>query len=330
MAKYIFKRILWMIPTILGVILIVFCISYFAPGDPIVTMLGTSGYTEEEYLALQHEFGLDQPFLVQYINYIADVFLRGDFGTSYAYRNSISSAIFQAAPYSLKLGILSILLMVIIALPAGIISAVKQYSALDNVITVVSMFFAGMPNFWFAVLLVLFFSVNLKIFPASYMVSSATWKSWVLPVVSLSLTSMASVLRMTRSSVLEVIRQDYIRTARAKGISERKVITGHVLKNALIPVLTVVGMQLGSIIGGSVVIETIFNMPGIGNYMMSAISNRDYPAINGCVLVLSISICVVNLIVDVLYAYVDPRIKAQYESQQKVHAKRRKKAEVAS
>lgn len=325
MAKYIFKRILWMIPVILGVILIVFCISYFAPGDPIVTMLGTSGYTEEKYLALQHEFGLDQPFFIQYLTYIRDVFTRGDFGISYAYRNSISTAIVQAAPYSLKLGFLSIILMVAIALPAGIISAVKQYSAADNVITVVSMFFAGMPNFWFAVLLVLFFSVNLNWLPASYMASSASWKSWVMPVVSLSLTSMASVLRMTRSSVLEVIRQDYIRTARAKGIAEGKVITRHVLKNALIPVLTVVGMQLGSIIGGSVVVETIFNMPGIGNYMMSAISNRDYPAINGCVLVLSVSICIVNLIVDVLYAYVDPRIKAQYESQQKSWFKKKNK-----
>lgn len=288
-----------------------------------MTMLGTAGYTPEKYDALQKEFGLDQPFFVQYLNYIKNVFTQGNFGTSYAYRNSVAGELLVRAPYSLKLGLLSIVLMVLIALPAGIISAVKQYSQLDNVITVISMIFAGMPNFWFAVLLMMLFTVKLGWLPAS---GVKTWASWIMPVVSLSLTSMASVLRMTRSSVLEVIRQDYIRTARSKGIPEIKVITCHVLKNALIPVLTVVGMQLGTIIGGSVVIETIFNMPGIGNYMMSAISNRDYPAINGCVLVLSISICIVNLIVDVLYAYVDPRIKAQYESQQKKWFKKKEAA----
>jgi peptide/nickel transport system permease protein len=312
-----------MIPVILGVILIVYCISYFAPGDPVMTILGTAGYTPEKYDALQKSLGLDQPFFVQYLTYIKNVFLHGDFGQSYAYRNDIATELVTRAPYSLKLGLLSIVVMVVLAIPAGIISAVKQYSVLDNVVTVVSMFLAGMPNFWFAILMMLLFNVKLGWLPAS---GVKTWTSWIMPVLSLSLTSMASVLRMTRSSVLEVIRQDYIRTARAKGISEGKVISRHVLKNALIPVLTVVGMQLGGIIGGSVVIETIFNMPGIGNYMMSAISNRDYPAINGCVLVLSISICVVNLIVDVLYAYVDPRIKAQYEAEQKPWFKKKKEA----
>lgn len=322
MAKYIIKRILWIIPVILGVVLIVYAISYFSPGDPVMTLLGTENYSQEKYDEMAKAFGLDKPFFTQYFNYLKNVFLHGDFGISYTFRTSISKEIATRAVYSLKLGFFSILLTVLLAIPLGVLSATKQYSASDYTLTIVSMFLAGMPNFWFALMLMLLFSVELGWLPAT---GVGTIWHWVMPVASLGLSTMASTLRMTRSSMLEVIRQDYVRTARAKGLAEGTITRRHILKNALIPVITVVGMHLGTIIGGSVIVETIFNMPGVGSYMMTAINNRDYPALNGCVLVLSLSVCVVNLIVDILYAYVDPRIKVQYESRQKKRVKKAKK-----
>jgi peptide/nickel transport system permease protein len=323
MLKYVIKRILWIIPVLLGVVLIVFFISYISPGDPVMTMLGTANYTPEKYAALSAQYGLDKPFIVQYLNYIKNVVLHGDLGTSYTFGNSISGEIAVRGMFSIKLGFFSILLTVAMAIPLGVISATKQYSAIDYILTVISMFLAGMPNFWFALMLMLLFSVTLGWLPAT---GVGTFKQWIMPVFSLAVSSMASTLRMTRSSMLEVIRQDYVRTARAKGLSEGVITRKHILKNALIPVITVVGMHMGTIIGGSIVIETIFNMPGVGAYMMTAINNRDYPAINGCVLVLSLSVCIVNLLVDVLYAYVDPRIKVQYLAQQKKRKKKPAKA----
>ena len=327
MAKYILKRLLWIIPVILGVVLIVYAISYFSPGDPVMAMLGAKNYTPEKYAELSKQFGLDKPFFAQYFNYIKNVFLHGDFGLSYTYRSSIASEIATRAVYSIKLGFFSILLTVVLALPLGVLSATKQYSAADYTLTIVAMFLAGMPNFWFALMMMLLFSVHLGWLPAT---GVGTFAQWIMPVLALGLGSMASTLRMTRSSMLEVIRQDYVRTARAKGLAEGTITRRHVLKNALIPVITVVGMHLGTIIGGSVIIETIFNMPGIGAYMMTAINNRDYPVLNGCVLVLSFSVCVVNLLVDILYAYVDPRIKVQYEAQQKKRIKKQKTAKEAA
>ncbi len=326
MGRFIIKRILWMIPVLLGVILIVYAISFFAPGDPIMSILGTTNYSPERYAELQAYYGLDKPFFIQYVTYIKNIVTHFDFGTSYAYSNSISKELLSRIPYSLKLGALSILVMVIIAIPVGVVSAVRQNHLFDRIATVISMFLAGMPNFWLGMMLVLLFAIQLGWLPAA---GVGKFSNWILPVLSLSLTSMASTLRMTRSSMLEMIRQDYVRTARAKGLSNFTTIVRHVLKNALIPVITVIGMQFGMIVGGSVVIESVFNLPGVGNYMMTAINNRDYPAINGCVLVLAFSICVVNLIVDILYAYVDPRIKAQYEAQQKNRLKNRRALKAA-
>lgn len=309
MIRYIIKRLLWMIPVVLGVIFVVYFISWMAPGDPVLTMLGDS-YSPERYAALQAELGLDKPFILQYLNYIKNVFLHFDFGISYHYQLPVAKEIIERAPFSIKIGLLGILVCVAIGIPTGIISAKKQNSAADYVVTFVTMFLAGMPSFWLALMLMLLFSVKLGWLPAT---GYTTWKHWILPVVSLAFASMASTVRMTRSSMLEVIRQDYVRTARAKGLSEGEITRKHQLKNALIPVVTVVGMQLGSIVAGSVIVETIFNMPGVGSYMMAAIQNRDFPAINGCVVVISICVGLVNILVDVIYAYLDPRIKAQYE-----------------
>lgn len=309
MAKYIIKRLLWMIPIILGVLLIVFTISYFTPGDPVKTILGT-GYTEEAYYALRSELGLDQPFFVQFFNYVVDLVTKFDMGVSYTYGTSVSAEIITRVGITLKLGVLSVIVTAALGIPAGIISATHQYSALDNTVTVASLFFAAMPGFWLALVSILIFSLKLRWLPATGL---DHWYSYILPVLTNALTSVANVARMARSSMLEVIRMDYIRTARAKGLKENVVIRRHALKNALVPVVTVVGMQMGFVMAGSVIVESIFSIPGLGSYMMTGINNRDYPVINATVLVLAISVCLMNLVVDLAYAYIDPRIKAQYE-----------------
>ena len=309
MVKYIFRRILLMIPVLLGVVFIVFTINQLAPGDPIVTLLG-SNYTQEQYDAKEAELGLDKPFVTQFVLYVKGIVTKFDLGTSYQTGRSVTDELLERFPVTLLLGVLGVLVTVAVGLPFGIISATKQYSALDYIVTVVSMFFASMPGFWMALMMILFFSLQLGWLPATYVATD--WTSWILPVLALGLSPVATVTRITRSSMLDVVRQDYIRTARAKGLSEGVIIRHHALKNALIPVITVVGMQLGFIMGGSVVIEAVFAIPGLGNLLMSAINNKNYPVIQGTVLLLSMSICVMNLLVDLIYGFVDPRIKAQY------------------
>lgn len=319
MGKYILKRLLWMIPVVLGVLLIVFFISYITPGDPVKIILG-SNYTEEAYIAKTHELGLDKPFIVQYINYVVNLVTKGSMGTSYTYGHSVAAQIWSRMGITLEIGLLGVLLTVIIGVPIGILSATKQYSVLDYSVTTLSTLFAAMPNFWLALLCILLFSLKLGWLPAT---GFGTWKQLVLPVVTNALTSVAVVARMARSSMLEVIRQDYIRTARSKGLKEGTIIRKHALNNSLIPVLTVVGMQMSMVMGGSVIIETIFSIPGLGAYMMAGINARDYPVINGCVVILSLSICIMNLLVDIAYAYVDPRIRSQYTK-----TKKKKKAPI--
>ena len=283
------------------------------PGDPVISLLGNN-YTQEQYDAKEAELGLDKPFLEQFFIYVKGVVTKLDLGTSYQTNRSVSTEILERFPVTLKLGILGILVTVIVGIPFGIISATKQYSALDYGVTVISMFFASMPSFWMGLMAIIIFSYKLGWLPASGLF---TWKHWILPVLTLGLSPVATITRMTRSSMLDVIRQDYIRTARAKGLSEGLVIRRHALKNALIPVLTVVGMQLGTIVAGSVVIEAIFAINGTGQLLMTAINGKNYPVINGVVLFLSVSISLMNLLVDLVYGFVDPRIMAQYSAGRK-------------
>ena len=308
MGKYVLKRVLLMIPVLLGVIFIVFAINHFMPGDPVISLLGNN-YTQEQYDAKEAELGLDKPFLEQFYIYVKNVVTKLDLGTSYQTNRSVSTEILERFPVTLKIGVLGILVTVIVGVPFGVISATKQYSALDYGVTVVSMFFASMPSFWMGLMAIIIFSYNLGWLPASGLF---TWKHWILPVLTLGLSPVATITRMTRSSMLDVIRQDYIRTARAKGLSEGLVIRRHALKNALIPVLTVIGMQLGVIVAGSVVVEAIFAINGTGQLLMTAINGKNYPVIQGIVLFLSVSISLMNLVVDLVYGFVDPRIMAQY------------------
>lgn len=313
MAKYIIKRILWIIPVSLGVLLLVFGISYMAPGDPIMNMLGTN-YTPEAYAELTAQFGLDKPFLVQYWNYLINIITKFDFGTSYTYGHDVATELVSRIGITVELGLLSVLVSTILGVSFGVISATRQYTLMDYSVTVFSLFFAAMPNFWIALVAIIIFSLNLGILPSGGM---GDWHYLVLPVLANSLGTVANVVRQSRSAMLEVIRSDYIRTARAKGCRERVVIWRHALHNAIIPIMTVVGMQLGTVMAGSVVIETIFNITGLGSYMLTGISGRDYPIINSCVLILSVFICVMNLIVDLCYGFADPRIRSRYVSAKK-------------
>lgn len=328
MTKYIIRRVLMMIPVLLGVLFIVFTINHFGPGDPVASLLG-GNYTQEQYDAKEAELGLDKPFLTQFVNYVVGIVTEFDLGTSYQSKRAVSTEILERFPTTLYLGLIGVALTVIVGVPFGIVSATKQYSVLDYIVTIVSLIFASIPSFWMAMMMQLGLSYNLGWFPATYDPSNLL--SYIMPVLTLGLSPVATVTRMTRSSMLDVIRQDYIRTARAKGLSERDVIWKHALKNALIPVITVVGMQLGTIIAGSVVVEAIFSIPGLGSLLMAAINNRNYPVIQGCVLFMSIFISLMNLLVDLVYGFVDPRIKAQYGGGKKKTAKKTEaaKGEVA-
>ena len=311
------------IPTLLGVLLIIFTINFFIPGDPAKLALG-SNYTEEAYQAKRAEMGLDKSFVERYVDYVVGVVTRMDLGTSYDSKRPVSDMIFSRIGITVQLGLLSSIITVLFGICIGILSAVKKYTPVDYASTTFAVIFSAAPGFWIALMAMLVFCLNLKWFPASY--TTGDWKTIVLPVLCMALSPISLVVRITRTSMLDVINQDYIRTARAKGVAEQKVIFQHALRNAMIPVLTVVGAQLTMVVGGSFIIESIFSIPGIGMLLLSAINTRDFPTIQGTVLVLSFFVCIINLVVDVAYAYVDPRIKSQYEG---VSKKRKKAAKEA-
>lgn len=308
MIRFILKRLLFFIPVLLGVLLIVFTINHFSPADPVYSVLGIN-ITPEQYAIEKEKMGLEKPFLVQYAEYVGQVVTKLDLGVSYVNKRPVIDQILERCPATLKLGAISILITIVFGIPFGIISAIRQYSAVDYTVTVGALFFASMPNFWLGLMLVIIFALKLGWFPAT---GIATWENWVLPCLALGLAPISTVARMTRSSMLEVVRQDYIRTAHSKGLTESRVIWKHALKNALIPVITVIGFMASMILAGSVVIEAIFGIPGLGMLMMTAISSVDYPLIMGTVLFISVSVCLINLVIDVIYGFVDPRIKAQY------------------
>ena len=307
MLKYIAKRLLAMIPVILGVTLIVYLIMSLAPGDPARTILGEQA-TEEQVNELREEMGLNDPILVQYFRYIWNL-LHGDLGRSYQSRIDVSTEIWSRFPNTIKLAFAASLFSVILALPLGIIAAVKQNTFFDSFSMFTAIIGISCPTFWFGLILILVFAVNLKWFPVSGQADN--FRGMVLP--ALTLNSMAAMARVTRSSMLEVIRQDYIRTARAKGVSRRNVILQHAVPNAMIPTVTVIGLRIGGLLAGAVICETVFSWPGIGRLLVQSIQSRNTPVVLGCIIIFSICFSLVNLIVDILYAFIDPRIKSQYQ-----------------
>jgi peptide/nickel transport system permease protein len=309
MALYILRRVGLMIPVILGILLIVFAINRMS-GDPVVMLLGGEA-TEEEYAQERHRLGLDEPLPVQFFQYVKGIVIQFDLGTSFVSRRPVSEQIIVRLPTTLALVMISLLISSVVGVSLGVASALNQNTKIDYILTVSALIVASLPSFWFALMLILIFSVNLGILPATGL---ETWKSWILPCIVLGLGPVSNLCRTARSSMLEVIRQDFIRTAKSKGISDNKVIFKHALKNALFPVITVFGIIASFSIGGQVVVETIFTIPGIGAYMMEAILNRDYPVVQGTVVVLSLMICVINLLVDIAYGFADPRIRMRYSN----------------
>lgn len=309
MLKYLIKRILLLIPVIIGVAFIVFFLLYITPGDPARIILGDQA-PEETVLALREEMGLNDPFLVQFGRYTYNLIVKQDIGKSYVTKRPVIEEILAVFPATLKLATSAVLLALLVGIPFGIISAVKQYSIFDSITMVFALIGISMPVFWLGLLLILFFSVYLKWLPSS---GYTTFSAMILPAIALGAQSVAIITRMTRSSMLEVIRKDYIRTVQAKGQNDTWIILRHALGNALIPIITIAGLQFGRLLGGAVLTESIFSIPGIGRLMVESIKMRDFPVVQGGVLFVAISFSLVNLLVDMLYAYVDPRIKSQYK-----------------
>ena len=308
MSRYIAKRLVMLIPVVIGVTFLVFFILNLSPGDT-AAMIAGEGADAETIEATRRDLGLDQPVIIQYGKYMWNL-LHGDMGQSYKSKREVFPTLMAAFPNTAKLAFWSILVAVAIALPVGIISATRQYSAVDNVGMVVALLGVATPNFWLGLMLIILFSLNLGWLPSGGM---GGWKNYIMPAITLGTGDAALITRMTRSSMLEVVRQDYIRTARAKGVPEKKVILKHALRNALIPVVTVIGLQFGSLLGGATLTETVFAWPGVGRTIVDAIKSKDTPIVMGGIVLLTITFSVVNLLVDILYAFIDPRIKAQYK-----------------
>lgn len=308
MWRYILKRLLWLVITLICVALLIFTVMWFVPGDPARIILGTEA-SAADIARLREQMGLDEPFLVQLGTFMRDIFLRLDFGESYVYKIPVIQEFAVRLPRTLLLGIISLILGMVIGVPLGITAATHRNSFRDRGLLVFAMIFNSMPQFFFALVMVVVFSLWAGWLPAFGIDS---WKCWIMPVIATAVAGIAQTARQTRASVLETIRADFVTTARAKGLAETKVLYKHMLPNALIPVVSDVGMQLSMVIGGSVVIESVFAFPGIGTYMLTGINGRDYPVVRGCVMILATFSAVVMLLVDLAYAFLDPRIKAQY------------------
>ena len=307
MHRYIIKRLLMLIPVLLGVAFIIFAIMNVAEGDPVYQVSGPDA-TEEQLEALREEMGLNGSLIERYFRYILNL-LRGDLGTSYVSKMDVMKLYLQRLPNTLKLASLAMFVAVIISVPLGIVAAVNQNSWKDTLAMILALLGLSMPNFWLGLLLMLLFSLKLGWFPSG---GAEGFRSVVLPAVTVGVGLAALLTRTTRSSMLDVLRQDYLRTARAKGVSERKVVYHHALRNALIPIITIFGVQFSNVLGGSVLAETVFAWPGVGRLVVDAIDQRDIPTVTGALIMTTMLVTIVNLLVDIVYAYVDPRIKAQY------------------
>ncbi len=311
MRRYIVKRLGMMIVLLLGLTFIVFASLYIAPGDPAEIAAGANA-TADEVEKMRVYLGLDQPFMVQYLKYLGNL-LHGDLGTSIITRQPILNELIVRLPNTLNLAVSSMIFACVIGIPLGVIAAIKKDSILDNLLTTVSLFGISVPNFWLGTMLIIIFCVKLRLFPTGGM-SQPFWtplgfKQAFLPSLSLGMQVAAGFMRIGRSSMLDVLQSDYIRTARSKGLKETTVVAVHALKNAMIPILTQMGTSFGGLLGGAMVTEQVFAINGIGSYLINAISQRNYQAVQSTVLVIAFMFVVVNLIVDLLYCVIDPRIR---------------------
>lgn len=308
MTYYLLRRFLYIIPVWLGISIVAFALSNLTPGDPARMMMQRQldrQPTPQEVTRARIELHLNDPFVVRYARWLKSA-STGDLGTSYRTGGSVTQALFYRFPYTLQIAALGLGLAVIVALPLGIFSAVWRNSPIDHLSRVIALVGASMPSYWVAYLLILIFSVHFKLLPVA---GRGTWLHLILPSVTLGLAGMASLMRLTRSEMIEVLGQDFIRTSRAKGLNQQAIIVGHALRNALIPVLTVASLRFAGLLGGAVIVETIFAWPGIGKYVLDSIYDRDYPVIQGFVVFMGTVFLLVNLAVDIAYGILDPRIR---------------------
>ena len=304
MLQYVIKRLFSIIPVLIGISLLLFLMLRMLPGDPAQVLAGEMA-TQEEVEIIRHQLGLDRPIHVQYAFFLSRL-SRFDLGRSARTQNPVTEEIWARLPNTALLAIVAITLACLIGIPAGIISALRPYSLLDYTITVTALFGISMPVFWLGLMLIVVFAVWLHWLPAG---GIGTWKHVILPSLTLASFVVAFIARMTRSTMLEVLSQDYTTTARSKGLKEKVVVVKHAFRNALIPIITVVGLQFGMLLGGAVLTETVFAWPGLGRLIVDSIKARDYPMIQGAILVFGLLYILVNLAVDIIYAYVDPRIR---------------------
>lgn len=318
--KYTIRRVILLIPVIIGVMLVVFLFQSISGDDPALAILG-SGSTMEDREAKREELGLNDPIPVQFGRYVWNFFSKGDLGTSYETGQSVTKEIFSRFPLTIKLALIAVFFGVLLGVPLGVWAAVRQNKPIDNAIVTFSVFLESVPNFWLALLLITYFSIRLGLLPSIY---NRTTAGWVLPSITVIVGSLSMIIRVTRSSMLETIRQDYVRTARAKGQTEFKVIVRHVLRNSLIPIVNSVGNALGMLLGGALIVETIFGMPGIGKYTVDAVSARNYPSVLGSVVILAITFTLINLAVDLIYILVNPSLKVSIVKSQQTKRQMRK------
>ena len=308
MIRYVVKRFLMLIPLVLCITFVVYGLMSLAPGDPASIML-PSNAPQEQKDALNHKLGYDRPFLVKYADFVYNLVFKGDFGISYRTQQPIINEFKTRLPISITLAFTSLTLAVCIGIPLGVLSAVKQYSLLDTIPSVMAMTLSAVPSFWFGMMLIYFLAYKLGLFP-SYGMGGI--EHWVLPTLTIAVVYAAEILRYTRSSMLETIRADYVRTARAKGVAERTVIWKHAMKNGLLPVITLLGSSFGAQIGGAIVTENLYNLPGLGTLTLLSINMRDTPTVVATSVIFATLYNIILILVDLMYAFIDPRIKAKY------------------
>lgn len=308
MGKYIIRRILSIIPTILIIIFAIFFILDLTPGTPGRVILGVTA-TEEQVKNLDEALGYNRPVVVRYFDYLVHA-VQGDFGDSYVSQQPVVGILAPKFPTTLKLALLAVAFSALLGIPLGIISALKPNSILDNLLTTISLFFASVPSFWLGLMFMLIFSLRLGWLPSS---GVGTWKHFIMPVVTLVLPSAAYLSRLTRSTMIDAVNQDYIRTAKSKGAMTPRVMFLHALKNAMMPVVTQLGMSFASLLGGALITEMVFGLPGFGTTIVTAIKTKDIPIVMGGIIFLSATFILIMLAVDLLYAFIDPRVKDMYE-----------------
>jgi ABC-type dipeptide/oligopeptide/nickel transport system permease component len=304
MGAYVVRRLFFSLFVLWGAVTIVFVVLRLVPGDPAYIMLGPDA-DQAQVAALQAQLGLDQPLIQQYATYLANV-VHLDFGESFRLNADSMSLVLQRVPATIQLATTALLLSLLIGLPLGVIAALRAHSWVDRTISVFSLMGQSTPSFWLGIVLILVFARGLKVLPSA---GSGTWSHLVLPTITLALPFLAILVRLTRSGLLEVVHEGYVQTARAKGLGESVVILVHALRNALVPIVTVVGLQFGALLGGTVIVETVFAWPGVGRLLIDSIGRRDYGVVQAAILLVATIFVVINLLVDLLYGFLDPRVR---------------------